>query len=452
MDAPRDTLHAPGSLTMPIPESADSGVGYIYVPGTTYRKRIDSGLRIAGSVVLDSLPPGLMPSVDYAKGDTGSRPIVIATDVSVHSPGTTHVNAYAAWPYSAKLALNTSASGVPISRDQEDFPLLVRLTAPAFDFSKAAPGGADLRFAKADGTPLAREIASWDAQAGKADVWVRMDTVHAGSAAQYLTLHWGKADAAAFKARRPVFDTLAGFAGAWHPEEDAADTTANGLYKDITGAGSDADDRIANTSRSGVVGAGHGLDSGDYAEAPKASAGLRLTRAFTLAIWYRSTGKGMGPIGGELISIGDNYGLRLQHDSLIHFWYWPATPPAGSPTAWYEVTVKGATYLDGNWHQIFGTLDAGHLRLYVDGNEVGNATTPDPVGLQCRGLAGKSGAPGYGLLPEAERGPHPHRRLRRAPGGSAQDRRDPGGPLPGNGTGKVAFFQALRPWRRPLYI
>jgi len=35
-------------------------------------------------------------------------------------------------------------------------------------------------------------------------------------------MHWGKADAPAFKVRRPVFDTLAGFAGVWHLDEEAA--------------------------------------------------------------------------------------------------------------------------------------------------------------------------------------------------------------------------------------
>ncbi|MDB5047325.1 MAG: hypothetical protein JWO30_396 [Fibrobacteres bacterium] len=406
---PEDTLHAPGAISVPLPETLDSGVGYVYVPGTTYRKRVDSELRIVGSVILDSLPPGLMPSVAYGKGDADSRPIVLAADVAVHSSEVTYVNAYAVWSHSAKLALNTSGSGAATSKDQTDFPLLVRLTAPAFDFSQAAAGGADLRFAKRDGTPLTREIQSWDAKAGRAEIWVRVDTVHANDASQFITMHWGAQNAAAPRARRPVFDTLAGFSGVWHLEEDAADTAANGLYRDATGAGGNGNDRIANVSRSGLIGAGHGLDSGDYMVAPKVYGGAKTSAVFTLSIWFRTSGKGMGPVGGEMISLGDNYGIRVNGDGMIHLWYWPPTQPAGLATPWYEVNVKDAKATDGNWHQVFGTFDGANLRLYGDGEELGNAATPAPVGFlfPVNVTLGKhgNGKPGYeykGDLDEAE--------------------------------------------------
>ena len=141
---PKDTLHAPGAMSVPLPETLDSGVGYVCIPGTTFRVRVDSEIRITGKVLLDSLPQGLMPSVVYTKGDVDSRPIVLATDVPVHKSKVTYLSAYAAWPKSAKLVLNTTGTGIVISKDQRDFPLLVRLSAPDFDFSKAAAGGADL--------------------------------------------------------------------------------------------------------------------------------------------------------------------------------------------------------------------------------------------------------------------------------------------------------------------
>ncbi|HKP98473.1 MAG TPA: DUF2341 domain-containing protein [Fibrobacteria bacterium] len=380
VNVPEDTLHAPGAMSVPLPETSDSGVGYIYIPGTTYRKRIDSELRIAGSVVLDSLPPGIMPSVVYAKGESDARTLVIATEVAVRESALSQVNAYAAWAHSAKLAMNTSKSGTETTRDQRDFPLLVRLSAPAFDFSAAAPGGADLRFAKADGTPLPREIESWDAQAGRAEIWVRVDTVRADAATQFITMHWGKADAAAPRNRRPVFDTTAGFSAAWHLSEEAAGAVSKGLYKDATGAGNDGDDHLSNASRAGVIGYGHHVDSGEYILSPKASPGLRLASAFTISVWYRSTCKGCGSAGGDVISIGDNFGLRIRSDSLVHLWYWPATPP--SALGWYEVDARRGEYTDGNWHQAFGTFDGAVLRLYVDGNEVGNIAAPQGVGLQ----------------------------------------------------------------------
>ena len=49
----------------------------------------------------------------------------------------------------------------------------------------------------------------------------------------------------------PVFDTAAGFAGVWHLGEEAADTVANGLYRDATPAGNHGNDRIASTGNAG---------------------------------------------------------------------------------------------------------------------------------------------------------------------------------------------------------
>lgn len=382
---PQDTLHAPGGLSVPLPETQDSGVGWVYVPGTTLRARVDSELRIAGRVLMDSVPAGLFPSIVYTKGEADSKPVLLAQKVEVVKAQITYVNAFATWGHSAKLVLNTTASGVSIAKDQQGFPLLVRLASPAFDFSQAAAGGADVRFAKPDGTPLAREIESWDAQAGHAEIWVRMDTVRANNASQSLTMHWGKASATAAGAaslRRSVFDTLSGFAGVWHLSEEAADTIANGLYKDATGAGSNADDRAASIARAGAIGAGHGLDSGDYLVAPKVSAGLKLPSSFSLSAWYRTDGKGMGTLGGELVNVGDNYGLRVHADSSLHLWYWPPVPPAGAKEGWYYITVKGSEFTDGKWHQVTGTFDGVSLRLYVDSRLAGTAAAADVVGFQ----------------------------------------------------------------------
>ncbi|MEO7427156.1 MAG: DUF2341 domain-containing protein [Fibrobacteria bacterium] len=381
VSVPEDTLRAPGSVSIPLPENRDSGIGYVFIPGTTFRKRVGSEEQRVGSVLLDSLPAGRMPSVEYIDEDPDAKRVELASDVGVQPGALTNVNAYATWGHSAVLALNTSASGVAIATDQTDFPLLVRLASPAFDFSAATPGGADLRFSKPDGRPLVREIQSWDAQAGKAEIWVRLDTVHAGMASQSITMHWGKSDAVAPLSGGRVFDTSVGFAGVWHMEEDAADTSANGLYKDATGGGSNGDDRVRNKARIGVVGAGHGLDSGDYIQAPKASNGLRLANRFTVSGWYRNA-RGNGPLGGEILSVGDNYGFRVRNDSNLHLWYWPAVPRAGAGTDWNGISVKSAAFVDGNWHQVFGSFDGAGLRLYVDGIEQGYTAYTDPVGLQ----------------------------------------------------------------------
>jgi hypothetical protein len=381
VEVPDATLHIPGTLSIPVPESADSGAGWIFVPGTLLRVRVDSETRASGWATLDSVPAGVVPGLAYANS-LGDAPKVIARDVAVGKGKTAAVDAYDAWPHSSRLTLNTAAGATALAKDLYDFPLLVRLAAPAFDFSQAAADGSDLRFSAPDGSPLPREIESWDRAAGKAAIWVRLDTLHAGRAAQAITMHWGASPAAGPMRKRPVFDTLKGFAGVWHLAEEAADTVSNRLFRDATGGGSDGDDRIRNVSRAGAVGAGHGLDSGDYIQAPKPSMGLKLTRAFTLSAWFRTDGKKIGTGGGELLSIGDNFGLRVQRDSGLQVWYWPPGPPPASGVDWYYVIGKSPALLDGQWHLAAGVFDGSVLRIYCDGKELGSSPAADVVGHQ----------------------------------------------------------------------
>ena len=86
---------------------------------------------------------------------------------------------YPAWSHSLDLYYDTSPDRVNLTGDVVDFPVLVRLTKAEFPFAEARDSGQDLRFSKPDGTPLSFEIDLYDPIAGKADIWVRMDTVKA---------------------------------------------------------------------------------------------------------------------------------------------------------------------------------------------------------------------------------------------------------------------------------
>ncbi len=377
---PKDTLHNSCKLVVPIPESPDSGLGFVYIPGTSIRGRVDSETRAAGKIVLDSVPPGILPSVSYCNGD-GSARVVLDSNVKATKAATVFVPPYRNWSHARTLVLNTSATGVEISKPQFAFPLLVRLSSPAFDFSQAKADGSDLRFAKSDGAPMPWEIETWDPAAGHAEVWVRVDTVRAGEATQSISMHWGNASAAKPKHGRPVFDTSFGIAAAWHLGEEAADTTKDGLYRDATGAGNNGNDRLRNTSVTGVIAGGHGFDSADFIFSPKSTSGLQNPNAFNLSAWYRSNGQGLGVKGGEILSVGDNYGLRIIPDGTLRLFYWPPTPPAGQTVGWWQVEYKSSVNLDGNWHCVSGSYDGSQLRLYVDGKPVGNQAVTGPVGF-----------------------------------------------------------------------
>jgi biopolymer transport protein ExbB len=103
----------------------------------------------------------------------------------------------AGWSHSATFEINTGTDGAGLEAGETitDFPLLVRLDKGSFDFSAVKANGEDIRFAAADGTPLAHEIELWDPQAGKAVIWVKMNTI-SGNSIDSILMYWGNSAAA----------------------------------------------------------------------------------------------------------------------------------------------------------------------------------------------------------------------------------------------------------------
>jgi hypothetical protein len=152
---------------------------------------------------------------------------------------------YSQWAHSRDLALNTSATGASITTDQTGFPVLINLSAQQSDvFDEAQAGGADMRFSTLAGAHLAYQIESWDKTAHKAAIWVKVDTVKAGKAAQVLRMHWGKTGAPDSSDGKSVFPSANGFQGVWHlgnSVDDASGGAHNGVDSGTVAA---ADGRI----------------------------------------------------------------------------------------------------------------------------------------------------------------------------------------------------------------
>jgi hypothetical protein len=123
---------------------------------------------------------------------------------------------YAGWLHEGSMFILTTPEGadLPATAVEQNFPLLLRLTKGAFDFSQAKPDGADLRFSSG-GQPLAYQIEDWDGAQGTASVWVRIPSIK-GSAQQEIKLHWGKADATSESNGSAVFNADNGYASVIH--------------------------------------------------------------------------------------------------------------------------------------------------------------------------------------------------------------------------------------------
>jgi hypothetical protein len=171
---PIDTLRRPGTIKVVLPAGSDPVGGYFYVPGTFIAAWIDGA---GDTVSLDSVPEGILPVLYYARSNVAGKK-AIRYDISVEPDETTMVK-NPEWSRSRRIVLNTSASGASVSGDVYDFPALIRLNSGNFDFKQVRNDGGDIMFTGGDNKTIPFEIERWDPVTGRAEVWVKIDTVSA---------------------------------------------------------------------------------------------------------------------------------------------------------------------------------------------------------------------------------------------------------------------------------
>lgn len=279
--APLCTLKTPGSIKIEIPENINREQGYVYVPGTS----VFALFKDAGEyVLLKDVPVVSMAKVLYSL--KSKREMSVIRDSVAINSGVATVIFNPWWRYSKRLILNTSSSGAGITSTVYNFPVCVRLTKSNFSFDDARPDGADIRFTKIDGKSIPCEIESWDAVAGKAEIWVNVDTIHGNDASQSILMFWGNSTAGAGLYRTEVFDTAAGFQGVWHMGGYSSDTvydvTANRYHGIPQGSTFDA-------TVKGVIGSARYLNgSTNYITMPNTAAGkldMPQNGTYTLSVW-----------------------------------------------------------------------------------------------------------------------------------------------------------------------
>ena len=299
-------LTAPGAIKIMLPAGGDTTHDYLYVPGTTLQASLRQS---ADSVVLDSVPAGTIPALYYGRGQ--AAPYAFRYEISV-LPGDTTVTALAQWSYSKIFRLNTTSAGAQISTAVYGFPVLIRLTKDNLNFSQARIDGSDIRFAKADNTLLPYEIERWDAAAGLAEIWVKVDTVYPGDDSRFIALYWGASAPAAGGESNgaAVFDTANGFVGVWHlndPGASVKDATYNAY-------GGIAYNMAPQSGMLGIIAAGREFRSdSSYITMPGTSASklnFGQNDVYSLSAWvYTDT---LDSLYQAIISKGDEqYNLEI---------------------------------------------------------------------------------------------------------------------------------------------
>jgi biopolymer transport protein ExbB len=182
--------------------------------------RIDSGVARSGDWI----------KLCYQNQRADSAQTLVALGTINH----TATGPYAAWFSSKNIVLNTKATGANVSTTITNFPVLVRLSSNnAAIFSGAKSNGADIRFAKANGTALPYQIEQWNATSKKAAVWVLVDTIKGNDSLASIIMYYGNSSAIDSSSPGKVFDTSKGFQAVYH-FSDAADTAFDATINKYT--------------------------------------------------------------------------------------------------------------------------------------------------------------------------------------------------------------------------
>jgi hypothetical protein len=352
----KEALQPVGSINVKLPWPAGGQPGYLYVPGTTYFVFVSNS---CGYTVVDSLPSGMIPALDYAALNAPA-PEVIRYNIEV-TVGDTVTIINPAWKYSRQLFLNTTATGAGVASNVTNFPALVRLTAGNFNFSQALGNGGDIRFEKSDATPLAFEIEHWDSLNGQAEIWVKMDTVYGNNSTQSMVMYWGNTAAASISNSAAVFDTANGFQGVWHLAEAGNTVAYDATYNHYNGTPYAMSAASAVPGIIGIAQAFNGVSS--YIAMPGTASGklnFAANGTYALSAWvYADT---LDTMYQQVMSKGDRqYGLQMHKITDTTWEMFEYENLKG----WESVLSRATTRA---WVYLTGIRSGGLEYLYVNGS------------------------------------------------------------------------------------
>jgi hypothetical protein len=350
---PPDSLEKPGAIKAFLPDTVDRVNGYLHVPGTNIA--VSPGG--SGFVIIDSIPAGLIPALEYAVKTTAVHNVIRYAIPVV--PGDTAVIFNPAWKYARQLLLNTTASGAGVQGNVTGFPVLVRLTSGNFNFAEAEANGDDLRFTKPDNTPLPYEIERWNASPAQAEIWVRADTVYGNDSTHCFVMYWGNQRAADSSNSAAVFDTGSGggFAGVWHLAQagntTAYDATAN--HSDGTPTGMSSTSAVAGNI--GVAQRFNGSSSGiTLPNTAHGKLGFYGNGSYSFSAWvYADT---LDTVFQPIIAKSNyQYALQIRNSRQWEFFIY-------KDSVWQHTRASAVA---GRWKYIAGVRENDRQYLFVDG-------------------------------------------------------------------------------------
>jgi len=274
---------------------------------------------------------------------------------------------YQGWRNSGSLYLLTTPEGanLPATASEENFPVLVRLNKDWFDFNQAKANGDDLRFASADGAPLAYQIDEWDAAKGSASIWVRIPVIK-GNARQEVKLYWGKTDAAGESNGKAVFNESNGYLSVWHMDDPVKDAVGTVESKDT-----------GTTAAAGIIGkcrhfdVGKGINCGETITTYPTGSSPHSSE-----VWIKAE-----QANASILGWGNDH---PQGKVIMQLF----SPPHIKIECWFSgADVRGGSVLPlSQWVHVVHTFQNGNSRIYVNGALDGVSTSGNaPLAIKSPG-------------------------------------------------------------------
>ncbi len=308
---------------------------------------------------------GVIDEVRYSSTNRSADWIKLSYETQKPNSSASGEEDYGDWSYSSNIFINTTASGADVANDVLGFPLLVRLDGSNFNFSQAESDGADIRFAKADGTHLFYEIERWSDPLDSAELWVKVDTIYGNNSTQYIVMYWGKSGATDRSDGTEVFESGNYYTGTWHLNDDFSDASGSG-YDGTNNGSTDIEGNIADGQD--FDGNNDYISVGDIPDRPSGS----------ISLWFRpdatfnsSTGTS-APLWGKYQNGDYNCHILLRGTDYTDGGSGVGTAGCIQAKIEYNQTrlylaTTTTTWTGGTWYHFFFTWNGSKGYIFVNG-------------------------------------------------------------------------------------
>jgi hypothetical protein len=353
---PLKNLSKTCTITADFSLSGNQDSGYIYIPGTDVFAYVNG----RSAVSLQDVPSGEFDSLIY-ENSLGKSVNTLRSSLSLSSGQTVSI-VNPLWKNVMTIFLNTSASGAAITENQFNFPVLVSLDNSNFNFSSVTDSDKNIMFTDRHNNPLSYEIESWDPVLGKATLWVKVDTVFANNAQQYISMYWGNELNENSALHSGVFDTASGYQGIWHLSDRFGDSISDASENNFNGVAYGMDN---NSVTDGIIGKCHMFNgSSSYILFPNTAGGklnFSSESRYTVSAWvYVNTPDNLSHV---VLSKGNNQYFLWYTSIHKNSTLWEFTEYHAG-TGW---DLSTASVTGGEWIYITGVRNGTAQRLYING-------------------------------------------------------------------------------------